>query len=79
MVPGPKKIASFKELDIVEVDGAGNGLTYSEKGQVEDLPQVVEGSVLGGPTFNFNNALNKQSTLLLVCHRAIAMILRDII
>lgn len=59
MAPGLKKVAGLKELDIVEVDGAGNGVTYPEKRQVEDLPQVAEGSVPGVPTFNFDNVVNK--------------------
>lgn len=55
LAAGLKKVAGLKELVIVEVDGAGNGVTYPEKLEVKDLPQSAEGSVPGVPTFNFEN------------------------
>ena len=57
LAAGIKKVAGLKELVIIEVDGAGNGVTYPEQQQVKDLPQCAEGSVPGVPSFNFENIL----------------------
>lgn len=55
LAAGLKKVAGLKELVIVEVDGAGNGVTYPESQPVKDLPQSAEASVPGVPSFNFEN------------------------
>ncbi|PVH74062.1 leucyl-tRNA synthetase [Cadophora sp. DSE1049] len=53
MAAGLKKVAGLKELIIVEIDGAGNGVIYPEQQQVKDLPQSAKGSIPGVPTFQF--------------------------
>lgn len=59
MSAGLKRAANLAELEIVEIDGEGSGVTFPGKRQVGTVPQVAEASVPGTPTFFFENVVEK--------------------
>jgi leucyl-tRNA synthetase len=59
MSAGLKRAANLAELEIIKIDGEGNGVTFPGKRQVGTLPQVAEASGPGTPTFHFDNVVEK--------------------
>ena len=55
MVPGLKKAAGLKIVDIVEVAEGGATGTLLGGGEVASLPPPAAGAVPGVPTFHFEN------------------------
>jgi leucyl-tRNA synthetase len=55
MVPGLKKAAGLKTVDIVEVDEGGITGTLLGGGELDSLPQPAAGAVPGIPTYHFEN------------------------
>jgi leucyl-tRNA synthetase len=55
MVPGLKKAAGLKVVDIVIVNEGGKSGKVVGGAELETLPQVAESAVPGVPTFNFEN------------------------
>jgi leucyl-tRNA synthetase len=55
MVPGLKRAAGLKSVDIVQVSDGGKKGVLVGGGEFGELPQVAEAAVPGTPTFQFEN------------------------
>jgi leucyl-tRNA synthetase len=55
MVPGLKKTANLKMVDIVQVSEGGKKGVLIDGGEIGELPQTAEAAVPGAPTFHFEN------------------------
>ena len=56
MVPGLKKTAGLRELDLIEMtEGSKTGKSLLDGSAKENLAQSADGSVPGNPTFHFDN------------------------